>query len=190
MPPVPLIDPQSLDFRNVQADRERIRAANPQRFEMEQLTAVVHLDLENNLIVGYKDVGHDEFWVRGHLPGFPLMPGVVICEAAAQLVSYLSRAKNLLDDGFMGFGGMDEVRFRGMVKPGDRLVLVGKATKLNRRQTVFETQGFVNGNMVFQARIMGVPLRPVEAAPAQTASPSESESESPPPAAVNTPAAV
>jgi 3-hydroxyacyl-[acyl-carrier-protein] dehydratase len=53
---------------------------------------------------------------------------------------------------------MEEVRFRGQVKPGDRLVLVSKAQKVNRRQTVFETQGFVDGNMVFHGHIIGVPL--------------------------------
>ena len=55
---------------------------------MEQLTAIVHVDPEKHLVAGYKDVGNDEFWVRGHMPGYPLMPGVLMCEAAAQLCSY------------------------------------------------------------------------------------------------------
>ena len=59
---------------------------------------------------------------------------------------------------------MDEVRFRGQVRPGDRLVLVSKAVRVNRRQTVFETQGFVDNNMVFHARIIGVAL-PTDAGP-------------------------
>ena len=55
---------------------------------MEQLTAIVFDDVERGICVGYKDISPDEFWVRGHMPGMPLMPGVIMCEAAAQLCSY------------------------------------------------------------------------------------------------------
>ncbi len=48
---------------------------NPQRFEMEQLTAVVYVDEKDYACVGYKDITDKEFWVRGHMPGLPLMPG-------------------------------------------------------------------------------------------------------------------
>ena len=72
MPPGALFDMSQLNFDQVVADREEIHRYNPQRFEMEQLTAIVHLDPDKNLIVGYKDVAADEFWVRGHMPGYPL----------------------------------------------------------------------------------------------------------------------
>ncbi len=78
MPPVPLVDPTAIDTSRVLVDREGIRACNPQRFEMEQITAIVHLDLENKLVIGYKDVEASEFWVRGHMPGYPLLPGVLM----------------------------------------------------------------------------------------------------------------
>ena len=166
MPPVVLVDPATIDTSRVLVNREGLRQGNPQRFEMEQLTAIVLLDLSQNLIIGYKDVGPDEFWVRGHVPGYPLMPGVLICEAAAQLASYFCYAIKAVQDGFLGFGGMEDVRFRGQVRPGDRLVLVSKAAKLNRRQTIFESQGFVDNNMVFHGRIIGVPLSTPSPAPA------------------------
>jgi 3-hydroxyacyl-[acyl-carrier-protein] dehydratase len=159
MPPVCLVDPATINTSRVLVDREGIRQANPQRFEMEQLTAIVSIDPDEHLIIGYKDVDPNEFWVRGHMPGYALMPGVLICEAAAQLASYYSHAIKLVQEGFLGFGGMEDVRFRGTVHPGDRLVLVGKAQKVNRRQTVFETQGFVDQSMVFHGRIIGVPLQ-------------------------------
>ena len=92
MPPAPLVDPAAIDTSRVLVDREGIGRCNPQRFEMEQLTAIVHLDLENKLVIGYKDVKPDEFWVRGHMPDYPLMPGVLICEAAAQLSSFFCNA--------------------------------------------------------------------------------------------------
>ncbi len=158
MPPVALIDPASVDTSHVLVDREGIARHNPQRFEMVQLTAIVFIDTENKLVVGYKDVARDEFWVRGHMPDYPLLPGVLMCEAAAQLCSFLCGHIKLVKKGFVGFGGMEEVRFRGQVRPGDRLVLVSKATRLHRRQPMFDTQGFVGNNMVFQAKIIGVNL--------------------------------
>src|SRR5436305_905067 len=88
MPPVALVDPSTIDTSRVLYDREGIRQGNPQRFEMEQLTAIVSCDPERHLIVGYKDIEPDEFWVRGHMPDYALMPGVLICEAAAQLPSF------------------------------------------------------------------------------------------------------
>ncbi|MDX2036018.1 MAG: 3-hydroxyacyl-ACP dehydratase FabZ family protein [Isosphaeraceae bacterium] len=159
MPPAPLVDPKTIDTSKVVADLEAIRRANPQRFEMEQLTAIVHCDPVDKIVIGYKDLTEDEFWVRGHMPGYPLMPGVIICEAAAQLSSYFCSVINLVEDSFIGFGGLEDVRFRGMVKPGDRLILVSKAVRVHRRQTIFETQGFVDGNMVYHGRIIGVPLK-------------------------------
>jgi 3-hydroxyacyl-[acyl-carrier-protein] dehydratase len=156
MPPAPLVDPAAIDTSRVLVDREGIREFNPQRFEMEQLTAIVRFDPDNKLIIGYKDVTADEFWVRGHMPGYPLMPGVLICEAAAQLSSFYCGKVRLYEGGFIGFGGMEDVRFRGQVRPGDRLVLVGKGSRLHRRQTIFDCQGFVGTNMVFHGRIIGV----------------------------------
>ena len=55
MPPGALFDASQLDFGRVVADREEIHRYNPQRFEMEQLTAIVYLDPDQHLIVGYKD---------------------------------------------------------------------------------------------------------------------------------------
>jgi 3-hydroxyacyl-[acyl-carrier-protein] dehydratase len=158
MPPVALVDPATFDTSRVIADRDAIRRGNPQRFEMEQLTAIIHLDPTEHLIIGYKDVLADEFWVRGHMPDYPLMPGVLICEAAAQLSSYYCHRINLAEGNIIGFGGMEDVRFRGQVRPGDRLILVSKASRVHRRQTMFETQGFVGPNMVYHGRIIGVPL--------------------------------
>ena len=158
MPPAIHLDPATLDLNHVIADQEAIRKVNEQRFEMEQLTAIVHVDQENLLVVGYKDVRDDEFWVRGHMPSYPLLPGVLMCEAAAQLCSYYTFTQGLLKRDFIGFGGMENVRFRGTVRPGDRFVLVAKATRMHHRQTIFSVQGFVGSTMVFHADIIGVPM--------------------------------
>jgi 3-hydroxyacyl-[acyl-carrier-protein] dehydratase len=159
MPPENNFDVTQLDLNRVLADREAIRRVNPQRFEFEQLDAIVHIDPSQHLVIGYKDVRSDEFWVRGHMPDYALLPGVLMCEAAAQLCSYYIRTQHLMGGEFMGFGGLENVRFRNPVFPGERLVLVGKATKVHRRQTVCNVQGFVSNVMVFHGDILGVPLR-------------------------------
>ncbi len=158
MPPQLHVNPSELDFGHIVADIEAIRRVIPQRFEMEQLSAIIHLDPERHVIAGYKDVGTEEFWVRGHMPGYPLMPGVLLCEAAAQLCSYYIVTCGLLQGDFLGFGGMENVRFRGPVHPGDRLLLISKMIRYHRRQTIFNVQGFVGTNMVFHADIIGVPM--------------------------------
>jgi 3-hydroxyacyl-[acyl-carrier-protein] dehydratase len=159
MPPEHHFDVSQLDLGRVLADKEAIRQVNPQRYDFEQLDAIVFVDPGQHLIVGYKDVHADEFWVRGHIPNYPLLPGVLMCEAAAQLCAYYIRSQNLMGAEFMGFGGMENVRFRNPVFPGERLVLVAKALKVHRRQTVCNVQGFVNGALVFHGDIIGVPLR-------------------------------
>jgi 3-hydroxyacyl-[acyl-carrier-protein] dehydratase len=165
MPPELHLDPAEIDLNRILVDRAGLRAVNPQRFEMEQLDAIVFCDRERQVVVGYKDVREDEFWVRGHMPDYPLLPGVLMCEAAAQLASYYVVTEGILKGDFVGFGGLENVRFRGVVRPGDRLVLVGKALSLARRRSIFNVQGFVGSTMVFHGDVIGVPLnRPGSAA--------------------------
>jgi 3-hydroxyacyl-[acyl-carrier-protein] dehydratase len=159
MPPELHYDPARLDLTHILADQDAIRRVNPQRYEMEQITAIVLMDSEQHLVAGYKDVRAEEFWVRGHMPDYPLMPGVLMCEAAAQLCSYYVTTHGLLSGDFVGFGGLENVRFRGLVRVGDRLVLIAKGTRVHRRQTIFKVQGFVGSRMVFHADVIGVPLR-------------------------------
>jgi 3-hydroxyacyl-[acyl-carrier-protein] dehydratase len=159
MPPEFIIPTSHIDVSRVLADRAAIRAVNPQRHEMEHLDAIVLLDTEAKVIAGYKDVRLDEFWARGHMPGNPLLPGVLMCEAAAQLCSYYVMTQRVFPAGhFVGFGGLDEVRFRSVVRPGDRLVLLARAQKLKRQASVFAVQGLVDSRIVFEGHIIGVPI--------------------------------
>ncbi|MGH9677163.1 MAG: 3-hydroxyacyl-ACP dehydratase FabZ family protein, partial [Candidatus Acidiferrum sp.] len=89
----------------------------------------------------------------------------LMCEAAAQLCSYYVVTNNLLFGDFIGFGGLEDVRFRGAVRPGDRFVLVGKGIRMHRRQTHFNVQGYVGTSMVFHGDIIGVPLNWPEGVP-------------------------
>ncbi len=158
MPPENHFDFAKIDTTKVLADKEAIRRINPQRFEFEQLDGILYVDNVEHIIVGYKDVRPDEFWVRGHMPNYPIMPGVLICEAGAQICAYYFRTARIMGGDFMGFGGLENVRFRKPVFPGDRLILVAKATKVHRRQTICNVQAFVKEAMVFHGDIIGVPM--------------------------------
>src|SRR5437868_1064419 len=120
MNPAEEFDVTKLDFSRPVAGIELIRQILPHRFEMEMLTGIVLLDPAKHLIVGYKDVRADEFWVRGHMPSFPLFPGVLMCEAAAQLCCFYNVMQKVNDAStLMGLGGLDEARFLRPVRPGD-----------------------------------------------------------------------
>jgi 3-hydroxyacyl-[acyl-carrier-protein] dehydratase len=157
-----LIDLSLIDPDKPIADLDDIRRLNPQRYEMEQLTSILYEDRESFSCAALKEVRDDEFWVRGHMPGMPLMPGVVMLEAVAQLSSYFTQKNDLLGAEMVGFGGLDDVRFRGVVSPGDRLILMVKMVKARRgRMIVAAFQGIVDGNIVLEGTLRGIPI-PVE----------------------------
>ncbi|MBK9118956.1 MAG: beta-hydroxyacyl-ACP dehydratase [Phycisphaerales bacterium] len=155
MPPPLLLNPATLDLSQVLADRDAIAAVNPHRFEFALLDAVVLMDYENKLFAGYLDVKLDAFWVRGHIPGRPLLPGVLMIEAAAQLASF-GHKMLFKQDLFVGFAGVDGARFRGVVAPPARLVLVGRGLKMSPRRMVCAMQAFVNDALVFECEITGL----------------------------------
>ncbi len=159
MPGPPLYDHSQFNFDKPLFSIEDIRRINPQRHEMEQLTAVVYVDPVKHGIVGYKDVTEQEFWTQGHMPGFPIMPGVVLCECAAQLAGFYARRYDMLSGDFLWFGGMDEVRFRYPVRPPCRLVLMAQLKSIRpKRRAEFAFQGFVKDRMVFSGTMIGVPI--------------------------------
>ena len=157
MPPQLLYDISAIDLNKVLYDREAIRKVNPQRGDMEQLNAIVYAVPEQGRIIGYKDVRDDEFWVEGHIPGRPLLPGVLMIEAGAQLASFYTR-KFVGWKGFIGFGGADAIRFRAPVTPGQRLYIVGQKMWERHHRIECKIQGLVDGAIVFEAAIVGTEL--------------------------------
>ena len=154
-----LWDLSTIDFDQVTATIEDVRRVNPQRHEMEQVTAIVYESREQNICIGYKDVTRNEFWVRGHMPNMPLMPGVVMLEAAAQISAYFAQKYDILGAQMIGFGGLEEVRFRGPVIPGDRLILLSQLQKFRRgRMIVCRFQGVVKDTIVVEGFLKGIPI--------------------------------
>ncbi len=152
-----LVDFSKFAENKVFADLDEIAEINPHRFEMRLLDGVLYLD--EQYAVGFRDISADEFWVRGHFPGRPLMPGVLICECAAQLTSYFAIKSKLVDNGYVGLGGLEKVRFRGPVVPGDRLIVMLKRGKVRRNQMfTADFQGFVDQTLIVDGVIKGVAL--------------------------------
>ena len=154
MPADLFIDLDSLDLSEVRADADQIGQRNPQRGDMRHLDGIVWWNDGMSLFVGYKDVKADEFWVEGHIPGRPLLPGVIMIEAAAQLAAFAIHCRTEDPEGkFFGFVGVDHCKFRGQVPPGCRLYLIGKEVKFTSRKKTCAVQGVVDGKLVFEATV-------------------------------------
>lgn len=97
------------------------------------------LEQEGNKVVGLKNVSMNEAFFQGHYPGMPIMPGVLIVEAMAQTAAVIV----LADPQFKGMipviGGIQEVRFRRMVVPGDQLII--EMEMMKRKGTVCVVRG-------------------------------------------------
>ena len=155
MPPKPLLDLSKIDMSKVDTDSEGVRKVNPHRFEFQQLHGIIFVDRKEDIIAGFRDVRNDEFWVRGHIPGRPIFPGVLMIETAAQLVSYYVMSQDP-SKGFLGFSKVDGVKFRGTVMPGQRIIMVGKLLENRPRRCIGATQAFVDGQMVYEGLITGM----------------------------------
>jgi 3-hydroxyacyl-[acyl-carrier-protein] dehydratase len=153
-----LFDVASLDLENVVVSAEEVGRINPQCGAMRQLDHVIWLSEDRRRGMGVKLVSHDEFWVPYHIPGRPIMPGVLMIEAAAQMSSVLFRMKLGRDLGFLGFTRCDDVVFRGQVVPGDRLHLLASEVRFRPRRFVSRTQGLVGEQVVFEATITGMAI--------------------------------
>jgi len=151
----PILDISTLDLSQVVLSEEEVGKINPQTGDMRQLDYISWVSEDKQIAVGIKKVKDNEFWVAGHIPGRPIYPGVLMIEAAAQLSSILYYL-NAEVDHFMGFTRCDECSFRGQVLPGCTFVLSSIIRKFQRRRFVCDTQGFVDGQFVFEAKITGM----------------------------------
>ncbi len=157
MPPPLLFDIDGIDLDKVQHDVEVIERVNPHRGVMRLLDGIIYMDEKRGRVIAYHDVLDTEFWVPGHIPGRPLMPGVLIIEAAAQTASFLSLVR-LKNADFLGFVAADNVKFRGQVEPGDRLIVIEQAVEYRHRRCVCKSQAFVGDRLVFEGTITGMPM--------------------------------
>ncbi len=102
-------------------DIEQIRSVLPHRYPFLLVDRILELEPEKRA-QGYKNVTINEEFFEGHFPGHAVMPGVLVCEAMAQVAGVLLLSMTGNAGKLAYFGGMDRVRFRKPVLPGDTLV--------------------------------------------------------------------
>jgi 3-hydroxyacyl-[acyl-carrier-protein] dehydratase len=135
-------------------DVNEIQRIIPHRYPFLLVDAVVELE-PGKRIVGIKNVTINEPFFAGHFPGTPVMPGVLIIEAMAQVGAILvlkdlpDREKKLLY-----FAGIDQVRFRQPVLPGNQLKLVVEILKLRPRYGKLKGEAYVGETLVAEAEVL------------------------------------
>jgi len=134
-------------------DREAVKAIIPHRDPF-LLVDRVEECVPGQSAVGYLDVTEDMFWVPGHFPEYPVMPGVLIVEALAQAgaVALLSVPENSGRIAF--FAGIDKVRFKRQVTPGDTLRLECRITRTRGPIGWGEASASVDGELACSGELM------------------------------------
>jgi len=134
-------------------DRDAIRAIIPHR-EPFLLVDRVEGMVPGERAVGYLDVTEDAFWVQGHFPDYPVIPGVLIVEAMAQVgsVALLALPENAGRIGF--FGGIDKVRFKRQVRPGDTLRIECEITRRRGPIGFGEASAYVGEELACAGELM------------------------------------
>ncbi len=127
----------------------------PHRYPFLLVDRIVEIE-EGNFIKGYKNVTINEPFFQGHFPAEPIMPGVLILEAMAQMGILFAKktAPDELEDKLFVFAGMDKVRFRRPVRPGDRLDM--ELRLLKRKRLIWKMEGIatVEGETAVEAVLM------------------------------------
>jgi 3-hydroxyacyl-[acyl-carrier-protein] dehydratase len=110
-----------------------IEALIPHRWPMLMVDRIVEYDPDAKRIVGIKGVSATEWWAQGHFPGLPILPGVLQVEALAQTMAVYVAKQPGFGDRIGLFAGIDDVRFKHIVVPGDVLRLEITMEKLGSR---------------------------------------------------------
>jgi len=140
----------------MQLDIHEILNHLPHRYPFVLIDRVIDLKL-NEEITAIKNVTINEPFFPGHFPYHPVMPGVLIVEAMAQAAAVLSfKTMNVLpsEDSVYYFAGIDNVRFKKPVSPGDQLVLNVKIDRVLKGIWKYKAQGKVDDQIVAEAEMM------------------------------------
>lgn len=133
-------------------DKEEIKKIIPQREPFLMIDEVEEYT-PGESTTAYKYVSEDEWYFKGHFPGNPIMPGVLIAESLAQAgaVAILSMEENKGKNAL--FGGIDKMKFKKMVVPGDKLKLEVKIIKKKGPIGVGEAIATVDGVLVARGEL-------------------------------------
>lgn len=156
MPSAPLLDLDHLEVATIAVDRAAIYSKLKQAGRFALLDGIVRFDPSDPTIVGFKDIRAGDWWCDDHIPGRPIFPGILMIEAGAHLATWDYMARNPSFAGFLGFGGLNETRFRGQVLPPSRLVFAARAITVRSRAFTYAVQGFVDKKLMFETEVIGV----------------------------------
>lgn len=156
----PLVDLTQLDLSKNVVTEEDLRSTLPHRGTFQLIDGICYLDRERGYAVGYKDWPADPWWGKDHVPGKPLMPGVLMIEGAAQIGTFLiKKTAGWSVDSFVGLTGVNDARIRGQVVPPARVYFVTGNIKVSgRRMARMPAQVFCNGQLVMELELLGVML--------------------------------
>ncbi len=139
----------------VPLDRDGIKRIIPHREPFLLLDRIVELE-PGVRAVAEKDVRSDDWWFAGHFPDRPIMPGVLQVEALAQTAAVCAMATAEFQGGLGLFAGIDEIRFKRMVVPGETLRLEATMLKLHRAFGRAKVVASVNGETSAEGEILFV----------------------------------
>jgi 3-hydroxyacyl-[acyl-carrier-protein] dehydratase len=137
-------------------DIRQIQEILPHRYPFLMVDKIIELDPRVR-IVGIKQVTMNEYFFQGHFPEAPVMPGVLQIEALAQVGAILALREFEDREGKIPFfAGIDKVRFRKAVVPGDTLILEVKALRIGNKVQKMWGEAKVNGEITAEAEIMSI----------------------------------
>jgi len=134
-------------------DINDIKKILPHRYPFLLVDRVIELE-EDKRAVGIKNVTMNEFYFPGHFPDMPIMPGVLIMEALAQVAGVMMLNKRDNKGKYAFFMSMDKVKFRKAVVPGDQLVLETEVLKLRSKTVQVRAVASVDGKVVAEGELM------------------------------------
>lgn len=130
---------------------QEIQTYLPHRYPFLLVDRVTECDQESKLIKGYKNLSANEQFFQGHFPRHPIMPGVLIVEALAQLAGILAfrlKSQKPSDSFSYYLAGLDKSRFKNPVYPGDRLNMTVTLKQERSLMAKFECEAFVDETQV------------------------------------------
>ncbi len=134
-------------------DAGDIQKILPHRYPFLLVDKIIELE-QDKWAVGIKNVTMNEHFFTGHFPGRPVMPGVLIVEAMAQVAGVLMLNKKENLGKYAYFMSLDNTKFRKTVLPGDQLRLEVKVVKLKSKTGQVHTKALVDGQVVSEADLM------------------------------------
>lgn len=134
-------------------EAEEIQRILPHRYPFLLVDRVIEIEPPTRA-VGIKNVTINEPFFQGHFPTYPVMPGVLIVEAMAQVGGVAVLAADEYKDKLALFAGIDNVRFKRQVKPGDTLRIEVEVQKIRRGLGVGAGTATVNGELACKGDIM------------------------------------